>query len=127
MSASGPLRPTRGSGARPTSSAGARAVIDTATPCRLESFRISFRSRLLTAAREGEPFDIRTGLPVSMLTSTQTTTWYQVASHFMDVKWAHASPRHRKGLAEGLTTATVALLPQAPQRPAPAEIRRLLT
>ncbi|WP_427888614.1 tyrosine-type recombinase/integrase [Kribbella sp. GL6] len=72
----------------------------------------SFRSDLMTAAREGVPFDIATGLPQTMLRELSRRTWYEHATEFVDVKWPHASPRHRKNIAEALTTVTVALLPK---------------
>lgn len=72
----------------------------------------SFRSKLTTAAREGVPFDIGSGLPQTMLRELSRRTWYEHAAEFVDVKWPHASPRHRKNIAEALVTVTVALLPK---------------
>lgn len=72
----------------------------------------SFRSKLTTAAREGVPFDIESGLPQTMLRQLSRRTWYEHAAEFVDVKWPHASPRHRKNIAEALATVTVALLPK---------------
>ncbi|MFG1815779.1 tyrosine-type recombinase/integrase [Kribbella sp. NPDC049174] len=71
----------------------------------------SFRSKLTTAAREGVPFDIATGLPQTMLRQLSRRTWYEHAAEFVDVKWPHASPRHRKNISEALAAVTIALLP----------------
>ncbi|TKK72520.1 tyrosine-type recombinase/integrase, partial [Kribbella jiaozuonensis] len=71
----------------------------------------SFRSKLTTAAREGIAFHIESGLPQNMMRELSRRTWYEHAAEFVDVKWPHASPRHRKNIAEALTTVTAALLP----------------
>ncbi|MFI5730332.1 tyrosine-type recombinase/integrase [Kribbella sp. NPDC051587] len=71
----------------------------------------SFRAKLTTAAREGSAFHIASGLPHEMWRELSRRTWYEHATEFVDVKWPHASPRHRKNIAEALTTVTVALLP----------------
>jgi len=66
----------------------------------------SFRAKLVIAAREGQPFDPKTGLPASMSAQEQQTTWYELACDFVDMKWAQASPRHRKSIAEALAIVT---------------------
>ncbi|WP_433210987.1 tyrosine-type recombinase/integrase [Dactylosporangium sp. CS-047395] len=70
----------------------------------------SFRSRLMVAQREGVAFDEPTGLPEPMAREKKTRSWYQHAVAFVDMKWPHASPNHRKGIAETLATVTPALL-----------------
>ncbi|GAA2160961.1 phage integrase family protein [Humibacillus xanthopallidus] len=84
----------------------------------------SFRARLLVGLRQAEPFDVQTGQPVSVLDKLPDVSWVDHAMTFVDVKWPHASPRHRKGIAEGLTTATVAALPASSIDP--TVIRRAL-
>lgn len=45
----------------------------------------SRRSKLMTAAREGEPFDVLTGLPASELRAIkQRTTWYDLVHEYLD-------------------------------------------
>lgn len=78
----------------------------------------SFKSKLTTAAREGVPFDTRSGLPEPMARALNKRTWYEHATEFVDIKWPHASARHRKNIAEALAAATVALLPSPPGRAA---------
>lgn len=80
----------------------------------------SFRSELVTAARKGVAFDKRTGLPESMARVLNRRTWYEHATDFVDVKWPHASARHRKNIAEGLVTVTMAMLPARPASEAAA-------
>ncbi|MEV0570671.1 tyrosine-type recombinase/integrase [Dactylosporangium sp. NPDC050588] len=70
----------------------------------------SFRSRLVVAQREGVAFDEVTGLPEPMARALRTKSWYQHATEYVDMKWPHASPNHRKGIAETLATVTPALL-----------------
>lgn len=81
----------------------------------------SFRAELLTAHRKGEPFDVGCGLPPSMRPTTSEVTWLEHACDFVDNKWSGSSPRHRKGIAEALTTVTMVLWAEQPDpRPAPA-------
>ena len=86
----------------------------------------SFRSELQIASRSGEIFSQANGLPRSMGSSSTTKTWYQHACDFIDHKWPHVSARHRKSLAEGLTTVTVALVADDDGAPDPADLRRAL-
>lgn len=85
----------------------------------------SFRAELLTAIRNGQPFQRGTGQPSNWDLAAREVSWVAHAMAFVDMKWPHASPRHRKGIAEGLVTATVAALP--PESPHPASLRLALT
>lgn len=86
----------------------------------------SFRSELVVATRQGLAFDSKTGLPPNLLDGPVATTWYAHACAFVDLKWPDASPRHRKGIAEGLVTATCALTPQPAGAPTLDEQRKAL-
>jgi integrase len=71
----------------------------------------SFRAELLTAVRKGEAFDMDTGLPVSKVRrETPTTTWYEFACKYVDMKWPTISGGYRKGVAEALVTVTPVML-----------------
>ena len=71
----------------------------------------SFRSDLEAAARKGEPFHIRKGLPASKLRETKpTVSWYEHACAYADMKWPDAAPKSRVGIAETLATVTPVLL-----------------
>lgn len=70
----------------------------------------SFRSKLVVAQREGVAFDETCGLPEHMARARNTRSWYEHAVAYVDVKWARASAKHRKGIAETLATVTPALL-----------------
>jgi integrase len=80
-------------------------------PHRTAALAETFRSELLTAMRKGEPFDVATGRPLSALRRrAPTTTWYEFACKYVDMKWKAASPKHRKGIAEALIAVTPAML-----------------
>lgn len=84
----------------------------------------AFRAQLLLAVRDSEPFDVDTGLPALTPAASRPLLWVTHAMNFVDVKWGHASPRHRKSVAEGLVTATMAAFDASPSRP--EEVRRAL-
>lgn len=86
----------------------------------------SFHALLTTAAREGEPFDVESGLPASMARELNKRSWYEHACAFVDMKWPHASGRHRKGIAEALTTLTFALFRTTRGMPGRDELRTAL-
>jgi integrase len=70
----------------------------------------SFRSALVTAARNGEQFDVASGLPMSMCRVQLDAAWYEFACSFVDMKWPRVAATTRRTHAEALTTVTVALL-----------------
>jgi hypothetical protein len=78
----------------------------------------SFRSKLIVAQREGVAFDEACGLPEPMARALNARSWYDHAIAYVDMKWARASAKHRKGIAETLATVTPAL--PATDRGAPA-------
>jgi hypothetical protein len=86
----------------------------------------SFRASLTTAAAKGEPFHRESGLPRSMQAEANTITWYEHACAFVDMKWPHASPRHRKNIAEALASVTPSLLATDRGAPGRAELRHAL-
>jgi site-specific recombinase XerC len=86
----------------------------------------SFRSSLLSAARKGEAFSLRTGRPTSWERRESTLTWYALTLDYAAAKWPYAAPNHRKSIAEALTDATEAML-VSDEPPYPVEeIRRAL-
>jgi integrase len=84
----------------------------------------AFRSELLTAQRKGEAFDTETGRPVSWARREAVRNWYDFACEFVDKKWPHVSPHHRKNTAETLMLVTMALLKSKPERP--KQVRKAL-
>lgn len=86
----------------------------------------SFRSELITAQRRGEPFGVESGLPSSLQPKEASVTWYTHACEFVDLKWPHASPNHRKGIADALTSLTIALVTSDAGAPSRDSLRSAL-
>jgi hypothetical protein len=86
----------------------------------------SFRAGLLTAARGGGQFFASDGLPASMRTDLAERTWYAHACALIDMKWAHASPSHRRGLAEALVWVTTAMVTSSRDAPDDNALRKAL-
>ncbi|MGW4488866.1 tyrosine-type recombinase/integrase [Amycolatopsis sp. NPDC004368] len=70
----------------------------------------AFRSKLVTAASEGQAFDTREGLPVTMLRAQRSMTFFKCACAYIDMKWPDASPKYRASLAESMMIATIPML-----------------
>ncbi|MEU5437561.1 hypothetical protein AB0G73_29890 [Streptomyces sp. NPDC020719] len=87
----------------------------------------SRRSKLMTAARDGEPFDEHTGLPVSELRAIkQRTTWYDLAHEYLDQRWDRTPGNTRRTLADEFATITLALVHPGAAYPEPRVLRRAL-
>lgn len=87
----------------------------------------SFRSSLMSAARNGEAFELVTGRPVSwQRATTADMSWYDFACAYVDMKWKDASAKYRHDIAYALTTATPAVWANTRGKPDDAEIRRAL-
>lgn len=85
-----------------------------------------FRSQLLVAARAGEPFHLAEGLPRMMMSPERTPTWLEHCVTYVESRWPHFSPHHRKSVAETLTGVTVTLTRAAVGRPDNALLRKAL-
>src|SRR5450631_2625568 len=86
----------------------------------------SFRAGLITAARSGVQFFVSDGLPASMRAHQMERTWYAHACAFIDMKWANASPTHRRGLAEALVWVTTAMVTSSRDDPDSNTLRKAL-
>jgi integrase len=67
------------------------------------------RSQLMSAVRDGEQFDVESGLPVSELRKLNSPTWFDHARAYACMKWPDAAAKHRVGIAEALAGVTSAL------------------
>jgi len=88
-----------------------------------------FRSLLITARMQGEPFDADTGLPVAW-NRPETPTLFDWARRWVALEWGSWAPRTRRSALEALGYfLPAALRPDAPAlRPAErAALRRYLT
>jgi integrase len=93
----------------------------------------SHETKLKTAAREGEAFDIATGLPLPMVGDPardqdrdRDVSWYEFACAYVDMKWEEMSPNSRRSIADSLATATTALLATKHGTPKPTQLRQAL-
>jgi integrase len=91
----------------------------------------SHESKIRTASREGEAFDVATGLPLSMAIQKQDqeereVSWYEFACAYVDIKWPEVAPNSRRAIADALATATPALLTTKRGAPNPAHLRKAL-
>jgi integrase len=94
---------------------------------RTKALADTFRSRLVTAARDGEAFDTITGRPISEVRARNTTTWYAHARAYVAMKWPRLAAKSRRSTTEALTTITVVLLrPSTRGRPDDMTLRRAL-
>lgn len=91
----------------------------------------SFRSKLMTAAKDGKAFSVTTGRPVEWerdkpkKPGPPPVTWYSLTLDYTKAKWKFASPNQRRSIAEALTDATEVLFTTEVPYPR-AEIRRAL-
>jgi len=85
-----------------------------------------FRAELMHAARSGEPFDVESGLPLSMRRTGARVTWFEHACRYVDMKWPKAAGKTRAGMADALATVTVALVKDDARTPDPGTVRKAL-
>ncbi|MGW7483491.1 tyrosine-type recombinase/integrase [Nonomuraea muscovyensis] len=83
-------------------------------------------SDLRQAAKNGEPFDIQTGLPVSMLKAKEARTVFDFVRAYIDMKWPHAASKSRDSMSDALATVLPALTKDMPGRPDAQTLRRAL-
>lgn len=93
---------------------------------RTKALAEAFLSDLRQAARRGEPFDLASGLPQSMLAAGSKLTWYGYVLAYVDRRWPAAAANTRKSMLEALATVTAALVHDRPGRPEFAELYRVL-
>ncbi|MBB2945333.1 integrase [Actinoplanes lutulentus] len=69
----------------------------------------SFRSELVKAANDGQPFDTETGRPMSEIRALNAVTWYVHVREYMKAKWPRLAAKSRRGTVEALTDVTAML------------------
>ena len=84
------------------------------------------RAELLTAVKNGEPFDEATGVPVPELRRLNDVSWYQHARDYIEMKWTPSPAKTRTTLADALATATPALMSTRRGMPDARELRTAL-
>ncbi|MGC5015230.1 tyrosine-type recombinase/integrase [Streptosporangium sp. DT93] len=86
----------------------------------------SFLSQLRQAAKNGEAFDLSSGLPASMVEAKDARTWYGFAVAYVHAWWPHAAAKSREGMTDALANVTAVLMNDLPGRPDAETIRRAL-
>jgi len=86
----------------------------------------SRRSELMQAAREGQPFDIESGLPVTELKRRNSLSFVEFAQSYMETKWPDAAAKTRTSTVDALATAGTVFVRDAAGRPEAADLRRVL-
>ncbi|GDY32993.1 tyrosine-type recombinase/integrase [Gandjariella thermophila] len=86
----------------------------------------SRRSELIQAARKGEPFDVDTGLPASMVREESDRTLLDVAREYVAGLWADAPPTTRKTVVDSLAGPLAAFVRDPDSGPEFAVLRHLL-
>ncbi|WP_307826847.1 hypothetical protein [Streptomyces pactum] len=87
----------------------------------------SRRAKLITAARDGEPFDTGSGLPASELRALkQRTTWFELARQYIEQRWDRTPGNTRRTLADALATITPAFVQPGAVYRSPQVLRRAL-
>jgi integrase len=69
----------------------------------------SFRSELVKAANDGQPFDTTTGRPVADVQARNATTWYAHSRAYIGMKWPRVAANSRRGIVEALTSIAITL------------------
>ncbi|MGI5348793.1 tyrosine-type recombinase/integrase [Streptomyces sp. CA-250714] len=85
--------------------------------------------------RRGEAFEIESGLPESEVRQAEAAeaakaeeklnpTWWEFSREFMKRRWRTAAAKTREGLADSLASAALGMLPDRPDTPELAAVRR---
>ncbi|MGW3364063.1 tyrosine-type recombinase/integrase [Streptosporangium canum] len=86
----------------------------------------SFLSSLRQAAKNGEAFDLESGLPSSMVKAKDARTWYAFAVAYVHAWWPHAAAKTREGMTDALANVTPVLMRDLPGCPDENVMRRAL-
>ncbi|MEU6781666.1 site-specific integrase [Nonomuraea angiospora] len=86
----------------------------------------NYLSDLRQAAKNGEWFDTKTGLPQSMLKAKNSRTWLALARAYMKAHWPHLAPNSRSNTFETLVAVTLVLTADRKGRPDTEVLRRVL-
>ncbi|MGY4768942.1 tyrosine-type recombinase/integrase [Kribbella sp. CWNU-51] len=86
----------------------------------------SDRSKLVSAVRDGEAFDLDTGRPVSESRIRDEVSWYTFACKYVDLKWSRAAATTRRSTSDALVSVTAAMLAGGRGKPDDKVIRAAL-
>ncbi|MFH8566522.1 tyrosine-type recombinase/integrase [Streptomyces sp. NPDC017988] len=83
-------------------------------------------SELMSALREGQQFDVETGLPARELAARAMPTWFEHAKAYALMKWPGTSAKHRASIAESLAVVTPVFVTTNKGQPDPKIVRDAL-
>ncbi|GGK69830.1 integrase [Planomonospora parontospora subsp. parontospora] len=87
----------------------------------------SFLSDLRQAAKKGEPFELVTGLPISMAKPADSgPTFFDFARSYMAARWVHSAARTRETMTYALLSLVPVLTKDLRGRPDDEELRAVL-
>ncbi|CAM3696703.1 site-specific integrase [Nocardiopsis rhodophaea] len=82
---------------------------------------------LRKAAKNGEAFDVETGLPESMAPDeSSATTWFDYSVSYVAKRWEDDAANTRKGVLEALATVVPALVRDLPGKPSKRTLYRAM-
>lgn len=84
------------------------------------------RTELMRAAREGQEFDIDSGLPLSELKRQNSALLLEVSKSYLDMKWPRVAATSRAGIVDGLASACAAFVKPDRGQPELRVLRRAL-
>jgi integrase len=87
----------------------------------------SRRAELMQAARDGEPFDVESGLPMNEVKRRNSLSFVEFAQSYMDMKWPDAAAKTRTSTVDALATAGTVFVRDASGKPEATDLRRVLT
>ncbi|TLP66068.1 MULTISPECIES: tyrosine-type recombinase/integrase [Actinomycetes] len=93
---------------------------------RTKALAESFLSDLRQAAKRGEPFDVESGLPASMIKAKSARTVFDFVRAYIDMKWPHAAAKTRDSISDALSTVLPALTKDRAGRPDAETLRTSL-
>lgn len=93
---------------------------------RTKALAENFLSDLRQAAKNGEPFDIATGLPTSLQAAAPRKTFLAFAQQYMEARWLHTAARTRETMTYALMSLVPALVKDLPGKPDDEDLRAVL-
>ncbi|WP_214371102.1 hypothetical protein [Pseudonocardia sp. H11422] len=87
----------------------------------------SFRMQLVRAQRDGEAFDVGSGLPLSLVRQRGAETFLDLAVAFIDWQWKGAPANTRRAAVTSLSAAVPLFCHHLDGPPEPALLQRLLS
>ncbi|MFI5644826.1 tyrosine-type recombinase/integrase [Kitasatospora sp. NPDC051705] len=84
------------------------------------------KSELISALRDGQPFDVDRGLPLSELRREKQISWYELGRRYVEARWEGAPAKTRTTWADALATVTFELVKSKAGMPDKRIVRRAL-